>query len=38
MFKQNRISKPLTIIFRQFKRQDSLKIGELVEKVLAVVL
>jgi hypothetical protein len=37
MLKQNRISKPLTIIFRQFTRQDSLKMRELGEKVLAVV-
>jgi hypothetical protein len=37
MLKQNSISKPLTIIFRQFKRQDSLKMRELGEKVLAVV-
>jgi hypothetical protein len=37
MPKQNRISKPLTIIFRQFKRQDSIKMGELGEKVLVVV-
>jgi hypothetical protein len=38
MLKQSRLSKPLTIVFRQFRRQDSLKMGELVEKVLAAVL
>jgi hypothetical protein len=37
MLKQSRISKPLIIIFRQFKRQDSLKMGKLGEKVLTVV-
>jgi len=38
MLKQNRISKPHSIVFRQFPRQDLLKMGGLVEKVLAAVL
>jgi hypothetical protein len=37
MFKQNRISKPHSIVFRRFQWQDSLKMGERGEKVPAVV-
>jgi len=38
MLKQSRISKPHSSVFRQFQQQDSLKMGELREKVFAVVL